>query len=324
MTITSLTERYFQEKQALEAALVSWETRLARAARKIDSAAIVSGRVKTYRSFLGKAYRKTGSTRTWEQFGDLVALKAVFPTTRGVEKFTEWLLSQSQWNPDLDEKPGTPRELKYQAKQFDMAAGDIVDSQGVAIPIEVQVRTAASDAWYVVDHRLQYKGVVELTSELQRKLNRLIVLTELFDEEVEAVIDRQASMPEYGVARLYESLLKLAEQLFDDHTRTSRPEGLLELVLSSYGEGELDTLGEAIETFVEAHKAELVPLVQRHHYGSNAFVEERDWIYYEPEVLLIAERAMRRPALFKSTIAGSDFQAVVEPMISEFASIPRS
>lgn len=318
MTITSLTERYFQEKATLKDALEKWEKRLAIEARRIDSASVVSGRVKSYRSFLGKAYRKAGTVRSWDQFGDLVALKAVFPTSRGVSEFAMWLLEQEEWAPELDEKEGSPRELKYQAKQFDLAAPDITDTTGAPLKIEVQVRTAASDAWYVVDHRLQYKGVVELPSDLQRKLNRLIVLTELFDEEVEAVITRQASMSEYAVARLYEGLIRLSEALFDDHTRTSRPEGLLEMVLRAYKEEEFDTLNDHIREFTEEHRDQLVRLIRKHHYGSDTYVEERDWIYYEPEALLIAERAARKPALLQASMNGSDFQPIVEPMLNEF------
>lgn len=316
--VSSLTARYLLEETALHSALGEWTERLTRNARRFDSGATVSGRVKSYRSFLGKAYRKAGAVRTWEQFGDLVALKAIFPTRQGVDLFSEWLTEQHAWKPSIDEKEGSPSELKYQAKQFDLRADDIADSTGAPIKIEVQVRTAASDAWYVVDHRLQYKGMVELTSDLKRKLNRLIVLTELFDEEVDAVIKHQATLPEYAAARLYEGLVKLSESLSDGYVRTTRPEGLLELVLRAYTESEIDGVSAELETFAENHRDALAEVMTQHHHGSATFLEERDWIYYEPEALLIAERAVHRPALLRSAIDSSDFQRVIEPMIDVF------
>lgn len=321
MSIASLTERYFAERSALDAALSAWKSQISIGARKFDSGAIVSGRVKSYRSVLGKAYRSAGTVRAWSEFGDLVALKAVFPTTRGVTEFSEWILEQAGWCPSLDEKPGLPSDLKYQAKQFDLVSAEIKDSEGQPLRIEVQVRTAVSDAWYVVDHRLQYKGIVELPSDLKRKLNRLIVLAELFDEEVEAVLTRQVELPEYGVARLYDELIRLSEELFDGHTRTSRPEGLLELVLSAYNEEELEFLEASIKSFAAANGASLQGIITRHLHGSDSFVEHRDWIYYEPEVVLIAERASVKPSLLKATISGSDFEQFITPMISEFKTI---
>ncbi|MFE7698806.1 hypothetical protein ACFU0W_08605 [Microbacterium keratanolyticum] len=321
--VSSLTERYLQEEAALHSALDEWAERLTRNARRFDSGATVSGRVKSYRSFLGKAYRRAGAVRTWEQFGDLVALKAIFPTRQGVDLFSEWLNEQHAWSPSLDEKEGSPSELKYQAKQFDLCADDITDSTGTPIKIEVQVRTAASDAWYVVDHRLQYKGMVELTSDLKRKLNRLIVLTELFDEEVDAVIKHQATLPEYAAARLYEGLIKLSESLSDGYVRTTRPEGLLELVLRAYTEREIDSVGANLQTFTERHRDALVEIITRHHHGSESFLEARDWIYYEPEALLIAERAAQKPALLRSAIDGSDFQPLIEPMIGVFQTLKK-
>lgn len=320
-TVSTLTARYLQEESFLDAALLAWNDLLLPEARRVDSGAVVSGRVKSYRSFLGKAYRKVGEVRSWKQFGDLVALKVVFPTRQGVEEFTEWLNSRGDWHPALDEKEGSPTELKYQSKQFDLWSADITDSTGNALKIEVQVRTAASDAWYVVDHRLQYKGIVELTPDLQRKLARLIVLTELFDEEVDAVIKQQATLPEYAAARLYEELVRLSDALFSGYVRTTRPEGLLELILRAYTEVELESIIKCIGEFTEANSDRILGLFAMHHRGAESFVEERDWIYYEPESLLIAERSARKPALLRATIMGSDFQPVIEPMLETFRSL---
>lgn len=321
MSMESLTERYMRERNSLISGLEAWEKRLRAAAVTIDPNAVVSGRVKTFRSVLGKAYRKPGKVRTWEEFGDLVALKAIFPTAEGVNKFTAWLNAQERWDPRLDEKTAAPDELKYQAKQFDLSAPDVVDSAGSAIKIEVQVRTAASDAWYVVDHRLRYKGLVELPDELRRKLLRLIVLTELFDEEVQAVTERQVEMPEYAAARLYDQLMRLSDSLFEGHVRTSRPEGLLELLVQAYPDEDLDTLSGRIESFVRGREDALIRLIRQHHFGSSSFIESRDWLYYEPEVLMIAERAINRRALLKGAISGSDFEATIVPMINEFRTI---
>jgi len=283
----------------------------------IDGAASVTGRVKTHRSVLGKIYRK-GNARTWESLGDLVALKAIFPTQRGVDEFTNWLNAQADWNPKLEVKKSLANELRYESMQFDLWCSALNDYTGTPIKIELQARTAAADAWYVVDHRLRYKGAVKLPPELERKLYRLIVLTELFDQEVEAVIAQQASLPEYGIARLYETLTREMDQLIDGHAKTSRPEGLLELVLSSYSDDELPDLENLVSAFLEAKRGAIRAVVIDHLHDAANFVEARDWLYYEPEALLIAERATTRPSLLAARTAGSDFEGVIGTMAGEF------
>jgi ppGpp synthetase/RelA/SpoT-type nucleotidyltranferase len=320
LATATVSERYFKELPELKKGLSWWLGNLENAARSIDPSAVVSGRVKSHRSVLGKVYRQGGFARSWESLGDLVALKAIFPTNRGVDAFTAWLAGQAQWAPSLDVKESAPDELKYQSKQFDLASDEVVDSGGIPIKVEVQVRTAVADAWYVVDHRLRYKGTVTLPKTLERKLFRLIVLTELFDEEVEAVYSSQADLSEYAVARLYEQLTIEADKLIDGYAKTSRPEALLELIVGAYGDAEIPLLQGEIARFLTEYGDSVRSIVQDHLHDSSNFVEERDWLYYEPETLLIAERAINKPSLIRARVRGSDFESILEPMINEFAS----
>lgn len=319
MSEASISERYFRELPYLKVGLRLGRQVLADAAASFDPAAAVSGRVKTHRSVMGKIYRKA-VPRSWNSLGDLVALKAVFPTEQGVQQFSHWVEQQSDWNPKLDTKDSRPNELKYRSMQFDLECQKVLDSAGLPIKMELQVRSAAVDAWYVVDHRLRYKGVVALPDDLERKLLRLIVLTELFDEEVAQVISRQAEMPEYAVARLYEGLVKEFDELTGGYAKTSRPEGLLELVLRAYKAEEIVEVETSIPKFINANRAQIRKVIADHMHESATFVEARDWLYYEPESLLIAERARNKPALLRSTMRGSDFESVMESMIQEFRS----
>jgi ppGpp synthetase/RelA/SpoT-type nucleotidyltranferase len=317
VTAATVSERYFHELPQLKASLELWKDLVRRGADLFDVGALVDGRVKSHRSVLGKVYRRA-KPRTWESLGDLVAIKAVFATQRGADQFTDWVNLQESWHPRLDVRRSDADRLSYQSYQYDLWSDQSVDSTGAPVKVELQVRTAAADAWYVVDHRLRYKGAVALPSDLERKLFRLIVLTELFDEEVEAVIERQASLPEYGVARLYESLVREVDEVIDGHAKASRPEGLLELVLSAYTDEEVAAVESVVGQFVDANRPKLREVVMGHLHESQAFVESRDWIYYEPEALLIAERALNRPALLKDRIRGSDFEEVLLAMVAEF------
>jgi ppGpp synthetase/RelA/SpoT-type nucleotidyltranferase len=313
-----ISQRYTEERHFLDEALEKWKATLLDAARSFDASVEVSGRVKSHRSVIGKIYRKPGIGRTWESLGDLVALKAIFPTQRAATDFTEWVQARTEWSPSLDEKTGAPDQLKYTSMQFDLVDNLIRDSRNAPIKIELQVRTAATDAWYVVDHRLRYKGTVELPDHLKRKLLRLTVLTELFDEEVEAVISHQAALPEYAVARLYERITAETDKLTAGYASTKRPEGLLEVLLTAYTADELEVIEDVVTAFLTEHATKLKTVLASHLHGSPDFVESRDWIYYEPESLLIAERSMTRPAMLAERIRGSDFEQLLSAMTVEF------
>lgn len=314
-----ISERYFAELDRLREALDWWESALRPVARAMDPGAVVTGRVKTHRSVMGKVYRAPGKVRDWESLGDLVALKVVFPTDRGVNQFADWLNAQQRWTPHLDEKFGEPAELKYRSKQFDLASDECLDSLGHPIKLEVQVRSAVADAWYVVDHRLRYKGTVKLPENLERKLLRLIVFTELFDEEIEAVLAKQAELPEYAAARLYEQITRDYDGLVDGYAKTSRPEALLECLMQAYDVEEMDSLLDRLHQFIGMHGEQVKAVVMDHLHGSPNFVESRDWLYYEPESLIIAERSSARPAKLRAAIRGSDFEALIDPMMIEFS-----
>lgn len=318
MTSSSHSSRYGAERPLLNEALAIWRADLGELAKRVDRAAFIDGRVKTLRSVIGKIYAKPAQPRSWESLGDLVALKAIFPTSDGVEAFTNLLLEHEDWHPKLDDRRPLADKLEYAAKQFDLWRHDVVDSTGNPVKTEVQVRTAAADAWYVVDHRLNYKGLVELPENLRRKVLRLSVFAELFDEEVRAIFDARASLDEYLLARAYDFLTLQIDDMTDGLATASRPEALLETILSAYTDAEASELQRIIDDFLGLHRAAVASVISGHQHDANDFVEERDRLYSEPEALLIAERAVARPALLKSAVKGSDYETLVGAMARAF------
>lgn len=316
-----VSDRYFVERPYLDAALITWTRSIEKLARNVDRGAAVSGRVKTHRSVLGKVYKNAAAPRVWESLGDLVALKAIFPTKRAASRFTDLLEAQSSWNPFLDRRVSAPNELRYESSQFDLTDPGVVDSSNTPIKVEVQVRTAASDAWYMVDHRVRYKGPIELTSDLERRMLRLIVLAELFDSEVDFMLNELADRPESESARVYDDLTSMLDGVIDGHSRATRPPGLFEMLLNSYQDHERSHLIDLVRTFVEANTEAIAEAIRRHAYGSDDFVESRDWLYLEPEALLVAERASTKPAKLSATIQGSDFESLLESMRNQFGTI---
>lgn len=312
-------DRYEIETPYLQSAKRRWQKRLRPTALGLDRAALFDGRIKSYWSVLGKL-KNPDKPKVWDQLGDLVAFKAVFPTLEQVEEFSDWLLKHDRWNPDLEDKKCLPAELGYTSKQFDLCSENICDSSGKPLKIEVQVRTLAVDAWYVLDHRLLYKSFVDLDNVMRRKLNRLTVLTELFDEEVRAVVEHRNSAPEYGRDRLYEALLACSITLTNRRSATTRPSGLLDTLLD-VEQDDPDELIPLAQEFVHSHEPTLATIFAAHLPMSDTYVESYDWLYQEPEAVLIALLATTRPRELKARVKSSNYATEINEMMGEFSGI---
>lgn len=318
MSVNILSDRYQAEAPFLLQGLKDWKDKLRSLARSIDHNVVVDGRVKQLHSVLGKAYKNgPDSPRSWESFGDLVALKVVFPTRAGSDAFTDALEARAKEDgffTKLDRRVSKPDELAYAANQFDLCDEALKDSTGSGIKVEVQVRTVAGDAWYMIDHRLRYKGATELTDEMERRVLRLIVLAELFDSEVDSLIRDVQDLESAQLAGLFSEIRKIFSEFTSLYTKAARPEGLFEQLVSAYPEAEREDLAERIRNLLAEDGDRLKQVMGDHTFGSSNFVERYDWLYMQPESLLVADLA-RRPRMLASAVRGSDFEYMIMPMI---------
>lgn len=328
MSVNVLSDRYDKEKPHLEKALAAWTKQLKGLAQTIDRNVVVDGRVKGLQSLLVKAYKdgKTVAPRTWGSFSDLVALKVIFPTLSGAAEFTQALQTTARANGvacSLDPRRPEPASLSYSADQFDLCDPGITDSAGDGLKVEVQVRTVASDAWYMVDHRLRYKNMTDLPPNLERRVLRLIVLTELFDEEVDSLIKDVAAFETDTPAGVFKQLRELFTDFTKSYAPPSRPEGLFEILMSVVKEVDRPQLIENLRLLLEQDGERIRQIMGAHTIGAENYVEKYDWLYNEPEALLIAHLA-RRPRLLASAIENSDFEQLVTNMVDELKPTERS
>ncbi|MBG0741296.1 hypothetical protein IV500_18175 [Paeniglutamicibacter antarcticus] len=320
MSVNVLSERHEAEKPHLEAALKAWKKNLENLARPIDRNVLVDGRVKELQSLLVKAYKDgPASPRSWDAFGDLVALKVVFPTLAGAETFTTKLKDLARCKGiacSLDSRRSAPEKLEYSSDQFDLCDPEICDAAGNGLKVEVQVRTVASDAWYMVDHRLRYKNATKLPENLRRRVLRLIVLTELFDAEVDSLIKDVNAYESDTPAGLFNRMKELFTDFTKSYTPSARPEGLFETLLSAYNEKDQLALVDKLRDLLAEDGAHLRQVMSEHKNGAENYVEKYDWLYMQPEVLLVADLA-RKPRLLASTVENTDFEQLVNNMADE-------
>lgn len=311
-----------EELPHLQVGLDQWKENLLKLAHEIDPNAHVDGRVKKLPSLLTKAYKNgPENARPWEAFGDLVALKAIFPTVGGAAAFSDLLESECQTRSiscELDRRRPSPEKLEYSSDQFDLCDPEICDGQGNGLKVEVQVRTVAGDAWYMIDHRLRYKNATKLPSDLQRRVLRLIVLTELFDSEVASLIKDVNKFESETSAGLFNKVRKIFTDFTQSHAPALKPEGLFEILLSVYSEDDRKTLDAKIQDLVSQDGDRIRKVFSEHAYGAEDYVEKYDWLYMQPEALLVADLA-RKPRLLASAVANTDFDLIVNNMADELS-----
>ncbi|WP_426734429.1 hypothetical protein [Glutamicibacter sp. 2E12] len=322
MSANELTSRYEEEIEYLKSGLVVWQSNLEQLAKSVDPNVHVDGRYKKLPSLLAKAYKKNPTNpRQWDTFHDLVALKAIFPTQSGAREFTDLLESHAKENNfycHLDRRRPEPDKLEYSADQFDLSDPKILDSRGDALKIEVQVRTAVSDAWYIIDHRLNYKNPTDLPDNLQRRVLRLIALAELFDEEVSSLISDVSNYEERVESGKFNKVNELFRSLTKNYSTPARPEGLFFTLLQGYSEDDRENIESALKSHLEESGLgdHYMSVVELHSPGAVDFVEQYDWLYMQPESLLIADLA-QQPRRLAALIENSDFERIVTSMAND-------
>jgi hypothetical protein len=116
---------------------------------------------------------------------------------------------------------------------------------------------------------------------------------------------------------LFTEVRGVFSDLLDSCAPAARPEGLFETLLSAYSDADKESLVLRLRDFVASDGDRLRRVISEHTAGSPDYVETHDWLYMQPEVLLIADLAARRPLLLASIVKNTDFDRIVGAMIDE-------
>ena len=119
---------------------------------------------------------------------------------------------------------------------------------------------------------------------------------------------------------LFMEVIGIFNEFMPSCAPAARPAGLLETLLGAYSDTEQETLVQRLRDLVTADDDRLRRVIGEHSVGSSNFVEQYDWLYTEPEVLLIADLA-RRPRLLASTVKNTDFDRIVGAMLDELSGL---
>ncbi|MET2012367.1 RelA/SpoT domain-containing protein [Microbacterium chocolatum] len=302
----STADVYTASKPSLDQALKVYTKRIRKIVAPVAGEHYVTGRVKARRSLIRKLAKDGhGSLRSWEEITDKVGVRVICSTKRD-RKAAARALERHGWaSKRRENKKADAQSLAYTGVHVTVHDGKQIDSEGLPILCEIQVRTRAQDAWSVVSHKLTYKGLIDLPTRFKRVVWRLTVLTEIFDDDIQRMFKKRESLPAYEVARAVEYLDDQYEALLGEPGGAPDDLDIMNVLWRAYSEEEQSNFSRLIADFI-ANTADLAERLRSHQPGQPGYMDSRDWMFTQPEVLSVLERGSNNEHMLVHVAAGTD------------------
>jgi ppGpp synthetase/RelA/SpoT-type nucleotidyltranferase len=252
----------------------------------------ITQRPKDFASLARKALRK-GYHDPMRESKDLVGVRVTIPFASLRRDVVDVVHARFE-TADDDDKVATygARELGYLGYhvQVGFKAGDVQDPELATRTAELQVQTRAEAAWADASHDLTYKAALALPSALERRVNRLLALVELFDLEMDGAQTDVLKLDGFPAARMLQvldrSFLPLARRDYDREL-SSR---VLTVLAESYEPEEFGRFDVVMDRFVATEKDKLRATYGR--WADDAFAHP---LLFQPESLVVFERLDQAP-----------------------------
>lgn len=271
----------------------------------------VIGRVKTARSLIRKLRSEPSNPRSWESITDKVGVRVICTTKADCIAATQFLQA-GPWDVLKTDrkKPDSHNHLFYPGTHIDLVAPQVVDHTGDAICCEVQIRTRAQDAWAVASHKLSYKGALTPPKKMQRLIIRLTVFVEVFDDEIHRLFKKRAKIPDYAAALALEQLEDVYEVVSGEPAEGAKDLSLMLILRDAYSEAERQKIPDLVVAFSKDN-SDLATLIQENSFRAEDYNDRNDWLFTQPEVLMVLERAAARPYRLVASVRNTDLEDVV-------------
>ncbi|MDO8485230.1 MAG: RelA/SpoT domain-containing protein [Candidatus Limnocylindrales bacterium] len=257
---------------------------------------VIICRVKDYASLARKAVKK-GWPDAIRRTPDLLGVRVITSFSAMKDPVVAALRDRFVISDDDDKgtKYGST-EFRYLGRHMQIAfrGGDEPAPELASYQAELQLHTRAESAWADASHDLTYKAALELPDALDRRVNRLLALVELFDGEMGRAQAELIALPGFPAARMLQTLersfLPLAQRDFDRELATI----VLTAVAPSYTNAELAAYDALIARFVADGSERLRVLYQR--WSADPFSHP---LLFQPEALAIFERLDHNPTALR-------------------------
>jgi ppGpp synthetase/RelA/SpoT-type nucleotidyltranferase len=270
----------------------------------------VIGRVKTARSLIRKLRERPNDPLTWDSITDKVGVRVICTTRKDCDNATQ-LITAGPWELlKTERKKGQHDKLFYPGIHVEIRADDAVDHTGIPVVCEVQIRTRAQDAWAVASHKLTYKGAVTPPKKMRRLVDRLTIFVEVFDDEIHRLFKKRGKLPMYAEAVALERLEDTYEQLSGEPAEGAKDLSIVAVLMGAYDDVEKPALNDLVHQHC-ANTVGVADVIRAHSYNADSYRDQSDWLFTQPEVLLVLERARAKPYRLLHAVQNTDLEDVV-------------
>ena len=248
----------------------------------------IESRVKETHSLILKVFRKERAGYPFAEplrdMTDKVGARADLVYAQDVDRLIERLRSANDFfepisDDDIDDKRYrmNPDQVGYVGVHVDVRprARHGLDEH-VAV-CEIQIRTNAQAAWAMASHELVYKSVITRTNREKRRVNRLTVLLELFDEEVTNARDAMVGAADYPVAVVCAELQAARFRFVGSEYDVELTRDITAALLPNMDNVGADSIVERIRAFADKNEAPLRRVIRKQY----------PILMSQPEVILI-------------------------------------
>lgn len=314
----SVASVYDASEEALIAACNDYERLVSEIVKPVAGEHYVTSRVKTRRSLIRKLAKDgSGSLRGWGEITDKVGVRVICSTKRERKAAAQALEGFAWASCTREDKKAGTKKLEYTGIHITVHDGQRLDSLGGPILCEIQVRTRAQDAWSVVSHKLTYKGFIKLPRGARRVVWRLSVLAETFDDDIQRMFKKRESMPVYEMARALEYLDERLGEVLGEPGAGPGDLDIMGILWDAYTTDERADFSQLISKFLTDHH-EIPDQIRAHQPGVAGYMESRDWLSTQPEVLAILERGTNNEFLLASAVSGSELSDSVHKVCDSY------
>lgn len=265
---------------------------------------------------LFKKQRRKQYADPWKECPDLVGARVVVPTTKEMTEVIDSLRASGTFSRfDVEDQRfgADPSEIRYLGLHAHLLMEGVTDSLGNPIRCELQVRTIAQDAWSVTNHRYIYKKDIGLPNQLLRTFNRLLVLTELFDAELQRGVESVSQMQEFRcfeLARFLEASLATFGATPGDFESTF--ETTMDLVNADLGSPE--DLRDLVDEYLGSNAHRVNEVLTQFGPLSPAFDVAEYWLTTQGEILVLLALLDSDEYQLASKLQGTDLYDRVLPL----------
>jgi len=317
MTPDEARQRFVDEHQTFKDAAVTLRDYLDSLCRTLRVPAAVEAREKAIGSFVKKVYLNN-YTQPWEEVTDKVGARIIVDTLEDVQKLRGALEGDAAAElaaRDIVDKSEESAEdkLHYAGVHAQVTVPGNSTADGELIDAELQIRTKSQDLWAAVSHKLDYKGAITPAKQTRRRILRLSVLTEMFDEEVGTAMNELAADPAYLNARY----LQFAEA---EYLRFVGEPGndllsleVIETIRPAMAHGQdPDSYAQDLREFVDHHIDKLQRIYARYGLFTEWAQQPAYWLFSQPESTIVFHLIETRSVALSNTVRGTELETVAD------------